>query len=83
MNGDGCNIWCQIETGWVCPSKLNCIYVSGGDGILSTGEGCDDGNTISGDGCSSQMQVESGWTCVTNANAIPASHCSVDLSFEV
>lgn len=31
-----------------------------GNGIVETGEQCDDGNTISGDGCSSACQVEGG-----------------------
>ncbi len=29
-----------------------------GNGIIETGETCDDGNTVSGDGCSSQCQIE-------------------------
>ena len=35
-----------------------------GDGIIESGEQCDDGNTTSGDGCSSQCQIESCFTCV-------------------
>lgn len=31
-----------------------------GNGIIETGEGCDDGNTLSGDGCSSSCQIEGG-----------------------
>lgn len=34
-----------------------------GDGVLQTGEGCDDGNTAGGDGCSAVCGVESGFTC--------------------
>jgi cysteine-rich repeat protein len=29
-----------------------------GNGTLNSGEGCDDGNTVSGDGCSSTCQIE-------------------------
>jgi cysteine-rich repeat protein len=34
-----------------------------GNGVIETGEGCDDDNTANGDGCSSSCQVESGWIC--------------------
>ena len=35
-----------------------------GNGIVETGETCDDGNTVSGDGCSA--------TCTTETSAVPA-----------
>jgi len=34
-----------------------------GDGILDSGEACDDGNGVTGDGCTSMCQVEPGFTC--------------------
>jgi cysteine-rich repeat protein len=34
-----------------------------GNGVIESGEGCDDGDASSGDGCSSSCQIESGWTC--------------------
>ena len=34
-----------------------------GNGIVETGEECDDGGTSAGDGCSSDCLVEDGWTC--------------------
>ena len=34
-----------------------------GNGAITSGETCDDGDTSSGDGCSSTCQTESGWTC--------------------
>jgi len=34
-----------------------------GNGLIETGEACDDTNTAGGDGCSSDCQTESGWTC--------------------
>ncbi|MBN2695336.1 choice-of-anchor D domain-containing protein, partial [bacterium] len=37
-----------------------------GDGIKSTGEECDDGNTDNDDGCSSSCIIESGWSCSNN-----------------
>jgi len=34
-----------------------------GNGILDSGEECDDGNSNNGDGCSSTCTVELGWMC--------------------
>ena len=34
-----------------------------GNGIIQTGETCDDNNTINNDGCSNVCQIESGWSC--------------------
>jgi cysteine-rich repeat protein len=34
-----------------------------GDGVISKGEDCDDGNTDDGDGCSATCTFEAGWTC--------------------
>ncbi len=51
-------------------SSTNCLYdVSGcipircGDGVISTGEACDDNNAGSGDGCNILCSVETGWEC--------------------
>lgn len=46
-----------------------------GDGIIETGETCDDGNDVSGDGCSSTCQVEAGWSCPTPDAACVAAKC--------
>ena len=35
-----------------------------GNGVLETGEGCDDGNRRGGDGCDGACEVECGWRCV-------------------
>jgi cysteine-rich repeat protein len=35
-----------------------------GDGIVASGEGCDDGNALSHDGCSAECQPEPGYTCL-------------------
>jgi cysteine-rich repeat protein len=34
-----------------------------GNGLVETGEGCDDSNTASGDGCSATCTVENGYIC--------------------
>jgi fibro-slime domain-containing protein len=71
--GDCCNGSCKLEPnckcstppvdagypGQVCRSTIVC-----GDGVVSTGEACDDGNTVGGDGCSADCTtVEKGYTC--------------------
>jgi len=33
-----------------------------GDGVVTSGEACDDGNNVAGDGCY-QCQIEAGWYC--------------------
>ena len=34
-----------------------------GNGVMDTGEQCDDGNKTAGDGCSAICQIPAGWTC--------------------
>ncbi len=48
-DGDGAGDACDVN---------NC-----GNGILETGERCDDGNRVEGDGCTSACQIERGFTC--------------------
>ncbi|MDP9001079.1 MAG: DUF4215 domain-containing protein [Myxococcota bacterium] len=36
-----------------------------GDGLIESGETCDDGNNVSGDGCSATCQIEPGYKCPT------------------
>lgn len=59
--------------------KLKVAAPGCGDGILQTGEQCDDSNTTSGDGCSSTCQFEKNYVYETEtndtqalANALPA-----------
>lgn len=49
---------CTSCTNGVCANPAIC-----GNGILETGETCDDGNTMSTDGCSTACQVEAGYIC--------------------
>jgi fibro-slime domain-containing protein len=82
--GDGCSADCkQVEPGYTCP-KANgvggpCTPVATprcGDGRLSFGEECDDGNTTSGDGCSSTCTLEPGYSCPTpGAACMLVSYC--------
>lgn len=47
-----------------CTNNTGC-----GNGVLSmsSGEKCDDANTVGGDGCSATCQVETGWVCAKNS----------------
>ena len=49
-----------------------------GNGVLDTGEQCDDGNTFIDDGCSNTCQIDDGWQCTDPA---PAGNV-LDGSFE-
>ena len=69
LNGDGCNLNCSTEIGWICTNgnsstKDTCSEIWG-DGIRfnSNSTYCDDGNLIYGDGCNSKCTIESGWKC--------------------
>jgi fibro-slime domain-containing protein len=83
-SGDGCSSTCQAEPGWQCPGPNvdggaapggACIQIKCGDGIIESGEACDDGNNVSGDGCSSTCQIEKGWHCSTPGTSCTAAQC--------
>ncbi len=69
------------------------VYVTCGDGVLQSNEGCDDGNRTNGDGCSSACQpegtnpvcgnsmVEAGETC-DDGNTTPGDGCSATCQTE-
>lgn len=58
-DGDGVNGSCGAECG---------------DGVLQTGEPCDDGDQTGGDGCSASCSVEGGWTC-TGEPSVCTQNC--------
>ena len=79
-SGDGCAADClSIEPNCTCPEDgqaCECEPQGGvvsdvcGDGQLTGGEVCDDGNTESGDGCAANCSaVESGFECLTAGEA--------------
>jgi fibro-slime domain-containing protein len=47
-----------------------CPIIACGNSVVSLGEQCDDGNTVSGDGCSSSCQLEANYAC-----PVPGSPC--------
>mmetsp|Transcript_23559 Transcript_23559/g.26172 ORF Transcript_23559/g.26172 Transcript_23559/m.26172 type:complete len:363 (+) Transcript_23559:7-1095(+) len=73
---DGCNHFCQVETGWRCffEGTRDLCMSDCGDGITLGCEECDDGNFISGDGCSSSCDIETGFTCNT-PQLLGTSYC--------
>eukprot|EP00435_Cladocopium_sp_Y103_P068641 s1255_g31.t3 len=86
-SGDGCSSSCTVEPGWNCvkgPSHLSpgtapgdvCTPVCG-DGLVVTGEACDDGNFRGDDGCTGDCQVEPLYDCflpgATELLQVPAS----------
>ncbi len=75
--GDCCSSTCELEANCVCvdggagdPGQLCSSTVVCGDGTVSAGELCDDGNTIGGDGCVENCtSVEPGFECPTEGGA--------------
>jgi fibro-slime domain-containing protein len=59
--GDGCTATCMAEP--TCPPGGGGCTTKCGDGLILSGEECDDGNAVSGDGCSAACKVEDGFTC--------------------
>jgi cysteine-rich repeat protein len=82
-SGDGCNPSCAVEPGWTCTKMTGATSVctlacnsitTCGNGIIETGEACDDGNTNSGDGCNACCQIEPGFACLRQPSAcVPIS----------
>lgn len=88
MAGDGCNVNCEVETGYNCivpgmgmPSS--CHMKGCGDGVIdamaTVPEQCDDLNTVSGDRCSSTCQLEFDTTEANEPNdTVPQVLTAVD-----
>ena len=81
-SGDGCSSTCQLEASYTCSVVGKpCLFTPPpqppqcGNGVIQTGEGCDDGNAQSGDGCSSTCQLEGGWKCPAANTACIAAKC--------
>nr|MBA3454314.1 DUF4215 domain-containing protein [Deltaproteobacteria bacterium] len=78
--GDGCENTCRLSIGEMCTTDMQCAsgfcdpvtmtcqpVVGCGNGVLQTGEGCDDGNNVVGDGCNATCDIENTFPC----NATP------------
>ena len=62
MRNDGC-YQCKVENGWSCfgvsPTRCNPLNPTQcGNGVIESGEECDDSNVGNGDGCSSSCKKE-------------------------
>ena len=69
-DGTGCSATCSREPKCVNDSgaTTSCAAVCG-NGVVESGEACDDGNQRDGDGCSSACAVEPGFSCASQAQA--------------
>lgn len=82
-SGDGCNSSCLIELGSPCTLNDDCVStlcdttqatsvceapLTCGNGVLESGEACDDGNNVDNDGCNSSCLVELGSSCALDAD---------------
>ena len=75
--------------------RTTCRPAACGDGVIDTGEGCDDGNTVSCDGCDAGCQPEVGFTCgdgttlpacgesCDDANAVTGDGCTAACELEI
>jgi fibro-slime domain-containing protein len=74
-SGDGCSKGCRVEIDWTCPPAGGICTSTAicGNGMRSSAEACDDGNTDPNDGCSADcMSVEDGWQCrVAGKRCVP------------
>ena len=67
-NGDGCDLNCNIEAGFTCPTAGGTCAIAinpCGNAKIDPGEECDDGDSESGNGCSANCKIELGYVCPT------------------
>ena len=58
-------------------AKWQSVHERCGDGVRSSAEDCDDGNTLNGDGCSATCTVEQGFVCVgANLTSMSVDRCA-------
>jgi cysteine-rich repeat protein len=53
----------QDDDGTATGTVRKVCVTNNGDGIVTEGEECDDGNAVDGDGCSHDFQIEGGFEC--------------------
>lgn len=81
-SGDGCSSACLVEENYLCSTVgQTCTFSPPpppalcGNGVIETGEICDDGNAHGGDGCSGLCAVETGWKCTAQNIPCVATQC--------
>jgi cysteine-rich repeat protein len=70
----GCSAQCLVEANFLCPEPNKpCVdQRKCGNGVLTSDEICDDGNTADNDGCSANCQkITDGWQC-----RVPGKPCT-------
>lgn len=84
LDNDGCEADCQkVSKGYDCKTvdspegdwKISVCVTQCGNGILTTGEDCDDGNTEDYDGCSSMCRIETGFSCDGGSPTVCTPDC--------
>ena len=75
INGDGCNIICQIESGWECVGEPSVCTELCGNGVIDTGEDCD-GTNLNGQTCEG-LGYESGALACTGSCVFDTLSCVV------
>ncbi|HRE87714.1 MAG TPA: MopE-related protein, partial [Myxococcota bacterium] len=71
VNGDGCNVGCEVEPGWVCTGVAGARSVCQlgcGNGSIQPPEECDDGNSINNDGCTNSCKLPKCTDDIRNQN---------------
>ncbi len=60
---DLATLTCVCDTGFKADTSNVCVLACG-DGVVDTGEQCDDGNDALNDGCTNLCAIEEGWSCI-------------------
>jgi cysteine-rich repeat protein len=61
--GDGCDSFCNEESGFDCTGSPSICTTTCGDGLIAGTEQCDDGGNAGADGCDSSCNQEAGYNC--------------------
>jgi cysteine-rich repeat protein len=60
------------QINWVCEGRTQC-----GNGLVQSGETCDDGNVAAGDGCNATCQIQAGYSCTGGTGPTNPSDCDL------
>src|SRR5690606_40175626 len=79
---DGCSADCQVEAGYACstPNYSCTVLTYCGDGVINSGEQCDDGDIVRGDtaiwndGCSGVCTLEDRKSTRLNSSHVKISY---------